>query len=178
MNSRAGGVRGSVCFLLVCVSVPAIGWPAAAQSTATTVILVRHAERESGQGDDPLSAEGRARAETLAYVLRDANVKTVITSGVMRTRQTAEPFARQAGLTPEVLASDKLDTVTERIRGLPGSAVLIVHHSNTVPVLVERLGAKVPPIADAEFDRLIVMTIPADGSPSVVTLRYGAPPAR
>jgi phosphohistidine phosphatase SixA len=165
-------------FVVLLLSVSSVGSLATQASPATTVILVRHAERETGQGDDPLSAQGRARAQALAYVLRDANIKTVMTSGVTRTRQTAEPFARQAGLTPEVLPTDKLDTVAERIRGLRGSIVLIVHHSNTVPVLVERLGAKVPPIADAEFDRLIVMTIPADGSPSVVTLRYGAPPAR
>jgi phosphohistidine phosphatase SixA len=139
---------------------------------------VRHAERETGKGDDPLSAQGRARAQTLAYVLRDANIKTVMTSGVTRTRETAEPFARQAGLTPEVLPADKLDDIAQRIRSLNGSVVLIVHHSNTVPVITEMLGVSIAPIADQEFDRLIVLTIPTTGNPSAVTLRYGPPPAR
>lgn len=59
-----------------------------------------------------------------------------------------------------------------------GVAVLIVHHSNTVPVIAEKLGAKIEPIADQEFDRLVVITIPTTGSPSVVTLRYSPPPVR
>ena len=163
--------------LVLLVSAPSLASPGQTR-TVTTVILVRHAERETGQGDDPLSAQGRVRAQALAYVLRDADIRTVMTSGVTRTRETAEPFARQAGLTPEVLPSDKLDAITERIRSLSGSAVLIVHHSNTVPVIAEKLGAKIEPIADQEFDRLIVMTISPTGSPSVVTLRYGPPPVR
>ena len=167
-----------VVVLVLLVSVSSLAWPAAQTSTATTVILVRHAERATGQGDDPLSAQGRARAQALAYVLRDADIRTVMTSGVTRTRETAEPFARQAGLTPEVLPADKLDAIPQRIRGLNQGAVLVVHHSNTVPVIAEKLGAKIEPIADQEFDRLVVITMPTTGSPSVVTLRYGPPPVR
>jgi broad specificity phosphatase PhoE len=167
--------RVVVLVLLACLSSVE---SAAQTSTATTVILVRHAERETGQGDDPLSAQGRARAQVLAYVLRDANITTVMTSGVTRTRETAEPFARQAGLTSEVLPTEKLDDVGQRIRSRSGGAVLIVHHSNTVPVIAEKLGVSIAPIADQEFDRLIVLTLPSSGSPSAVTLRYGPPPDR
>ena len=164
--------------LILLVSVASVEWSPAQSSTATTVILVRHAERETGKGDDALSAQGRARAQTLAYVLRDANIKTVMTSGVTRTRETAEPFARQAGLTPEVLPADKLDDIAQRIRDFDGGVVLIVHHSNTVPVIAEKLGVSIAPIGDQEFDRLIVLTIPTSGNPSAVTLRYGPPSAR
>ena len=158
---------------------PATERLATAQANAvTTVILVRHAERESGTGDDPLSAHGRERAQALARMLRDTGVTTVITSGLTRTRETAEPFARQANLTPEVIPPDQVDGVVERVRSLAGGTVLIVHHSNTVPVIAEKFGAKIPPIADQEFDRLTVLTIPLSGSPSVVTLRYGASPGR
>lgn len=169
----------SIAIVLVVCAASAAEWTAFAQSNAvTTVILVRHSERESGQGDDPLSAQGRERAQALAHVLRDTGVKTVITSGLTRTRQTVEPFAQHSGLTPEVIPPDKLDAVVERVRSLSGSTVLIVHHSNTVPVIAEKLGATIAPIADREFDRLIVMTIPSSGNASVLTLRYGAPPAR
>ena len=40
--------------------------------------------------------------------------------------------------------------------------------------IVEKLGAgKIPPVHEDEFDRLLIVTIPANGTPSVVTLRYG-----
>jgi hypothetical protein len=52
--------------------------PGATEPT-TTVILVRHAERESGQGDDPISVRGRERAQTLALMLRDAPIRSIIT---------------------------------------------------------------------------------------------------
>lgn len=50
----------------------------------------------------------------------------------------------------------------------------MVGHSNTVPLLVERLGGgKIAPIADSEYDRLIVIVTNLSGKAKVVTLRYG-----
>ena len=142
------------------------------------MILVRHAERSPGEGDVPISASGRERAHALARLLRDTDITTVITSQMMRTKETAGPLAQAKGLTPEVLPADKLDAVVEKIRGLRGQTVLVVHHSNTVPVLVEKLGAATTPIRDDEFDRLVIVTLLPQGAPSVVTLRYGAPLAK
>ena len=151
--------------------------PAAAQpgrtDATTTVILVRHAERAAGEGDVPLSAAGRERAQALAHLLRDAGIRAIITSQMIRTKQTADPLAQQQKITPEALPADKLDAVVEKIKNLHGGAVLVVHHSNTVPTIVEKLGGMIAPIRDDEFDRLVIMTIPAQGVASLVTLRYG-----
>lgn len=146
--------------------------PAAAP---TSVILVRHAERSPGDGDVAISAAGRERADALARLLRDTAIDTIITSHLLRTRETAAPVATQKGITPEVLPADQLDAVVERIRGLRGRVVLVVHHSNTVPSLVEKLGGQTPPIRDDEFDRLVVVTLPPQGAAAVLTLRYGPP---
>jgi len=139
----------------------------------TTVILVRHAERVPGDGDVAISDRGRERANALARLLVDADVQAIITSQMIRTQQTADPIAKLKAIKPVVLPADKLDAVIERIRSMKSGTVLVVHHSNTVPALVEKLGGKTPPIQDDEFDRLIVLTIPPTGSASVVTLRYG-----
>jgi hypothetical protein len=79
---------------------------------------------------------------------------------------------------PEVVPSDKLDAVVERIRRTRGGTVLVVHHSNTVPAIAEKLGATIPAIRDDEFDRLVIMTLPAQRASTVLTLRYGAPAAQ
>ena len=145
-----------------------------ATDAATTVILVRHAERVPGEGDVAISAAGRERAQALAQLLRDTEIRAIITSQMIRTKETADPLARQKGITPDVLPADTLDAVVEKIRGVRGG-VLVVHHSNTVPALVEKLGGATTPIRDDEFDRLVIVTIPPNGAASVVTLRYGAP---
>lgn len=153
----------------------------AAQTTATeaptTVILVRHAERAPGEGDVPISASGRERAQALAHMLRDTTVDAIITSHMIRTQETADPLAQRKQITPAVLPADRLDAVVEKVKSLRGRTVLVVHHSNTVPALVEKLGGATTPIRDDEFDRLVIVTIPPQGTPSVVTLRYGAPSA-
>ena len=49
----------------------------------------------------------------------------------------------------------------------------IVGHSNTVPEIIAGLGAgTVPPIGDAEYDRLFVVTLVDAKSGNVVRLRY------
>jgi broad specificity phosphatase PhoE len=148
------------------------GQPGPPVAASTTVILVRHAERAPGDGDVPLSARGRERAAALARLLVDADIRSIITSEMVRTQQTAAPLAKQKQLKPEILPADKLDAVVERIQAMKGGTALVVHHSNTVPALVEKLGGKTPPIVDDEFDRLILLTLPPGGVPSLITLRY------
>lgn len=161
---------------VLAVILVASSWPAGAQpSTATTVVLVRHAERSAGQGDDPLSEAGQARAQTLARMLRDADVRRIITSDRLRTQQTAEPLAKAKNLRADVVSADKLDAVVEIARQVKDGLVVIVHHSNTVPALVAKLGGSIRPIADDEFDRLVLVTLGGAGPPGVLTLRYGAP---
>ena len=158
--------------LTPCAATLATGQPGPPVAASTTVILVRHAERAPGDGDVPLSARGQERAAALARLLIDTDIRSIITSEMIRTQQTAAPVAKQKQLKPEILPADKLDAIVERIQAMKGGTVLVVHHSNTVPVLVEKLGGKTPPIGDVEFDRLILLTLPPGGVPSVITLRY------
>jgi broad specificity phosphatase PhoE len=147
---------------------------AAQQVPHATIVLVRHAERSTGEGDDPLSMPGQLRSQVLAQLLRDADIRRIIASDRVRTRQTAEPLAKQKNLTVEVIPADRLEAVIDAVRQVKEGVVVVVHHSNTVPALVEKLGGKTTPIADDEFDRLLVITPRDDGPPTVLTLRYGA----
>ena len=54
-----------------------------------------------------------------------------------------------------------------------GKVVLVVSHSNTVPAVIEALAhVQVPPIADPEYDRLYIVTLPVSGVPRVIAARY------
>src|SRR4051794_12280912 len=64
---------------------------AASADAAEVIFIVRHAERETGQGDDSLSAAGQARAEKLARILADEGINYIFTSDRKRTIETASP---------------------------------------------------------------------------------------
>jgi len=57
-----------------------------------------------------------------------------------------------------------------------GQTVLVVGHSNTVPKIVEALGAAAPPpICDQDYDDLYIVSIPSEGKPRLMHARYGEP---
>jgi broad specificity phosphatase PhoE len=150
-----------------------------AQATPETVVLVRHAEKAATPADDPpLTAIGEARAKDLWAAMRDAGVSVVITTQFARTRATGQPTASALGLTPTVVPATSpthIQDVVSEIRKHPGKTVLVVGHSNTVPAIVEALGAKRPSaICDATYDDMFVVTIASDGKASAVHARYGA----
>jgi len=146
-----------------------------AWASAATIVVVRHAERNGGTAPDVLlSPRGEERAKELARVLKDAGLRAIFVTEVRRTQQTAEPTAQQFHLQPIIIPGSDVETLVSRLKALPDDeTVLVVGHSNTVPVIVERLGGTVPAIADTEYDRLIVVVTSAKGKPAVLTLRYG-----
>jgi broad specificity phosphatase PhoE len=146
-------------------------FPLAGQS----VILVRHAERAGGMsGDVPISEAGRCRAEALAKMLADTGITHIYTSEVVRTQQTAAPLAKKLGITPEVIPAKDVDALVEKLRaGGKQGVALVVGHSNTLPEIVARLGGgAVPPIADNEYGRMMIVTVTGPKQATVVTLHY------
>jgi len=142
---------------------------------AATIILVRHAERGSAMTSDvPISPAGEERARALAQVLKNAGIQRIYVTALLRTQQTAAPIAARLHLQPIVIAPDDTDALLSQLRALKeDETALVVGHSNTVPLIVERLGGgKVTPIADAEYDRLIVVVTSPTGKAKIVTLRY------
>jgi broad specificity phosphatase PhoE len=145
----------------------------------TVVVVVRHAEKGTDDPKDPsLSAEGQARAQRLAVALKDLPLTAVVASQFRRTQQTAQPAAQAQGLEVKVKPiGDSVAFARELAHHIrqdhAGHALLVVGHSNTVPDVVEALtGTKPAPIADDEFDRIYVVTLPADGKARFVVLRY------
>jgi broad specificity phosphatase PhoE len=145
-------------------------------ASAATIILVRHADRNSGMSADALlSPAGEERARQLSQVLKDAKIQRIYVTEVRRTQQTAEPIAGRLHLQPIVVAKKDIDALVGQLQKLgDNQTVLVVGHADTVPLIIQRLGGGgVPAFPDSEYDRLTVLVTGARGEAQVVTLRYG-----
>lgn len=146
-----------------------------AQNAPITVFVVRHAEKGPETPDPSLTAKGYQRAGALARVLGDSHLTAAFASEFKRTQETVEPLARAAGLTAVIVPAALPDSLVTLVRALPpGSHVVVASHSNLVHLIVEKLsGIKVPLLADADYDRLVVVTVVPGGKSEAVVLRYG-----
>ena len=146
----------------------------------TTVILVRHAEKQLGTiADPPLSPAGEARADRLAVLLGakldGMPISAVYASEARRTQQTAAPLARRLGLAAQTRPAKDVDGLVSALRDAPaGSASVVVGHSNTVPEVIRELthGKVQVSIAEEEFGAVFVVTASTFGPPSVIRLQY------
>jgi broad specificity phosphatase PhoE len=150
-------------------------------ATTTTIVLVRHAEKQPGTIEDaPLTPQGEQRAARLAQMFGDGDsfgrVQSIYITDTQRSRQTAEDLAQRLNLKPVVVESgSSIDALAKRVLSENrGGLTLVVGHSNTVPQLVAALAHadKVPPIRDEEFDTMYVVTVPTIGRASVLRLKY------
>lgn len=177
------GLRGRFAATLVASFLAAaVAPPAAAAAevadSATTVILVRHTEKNAHPpgGDAGLNTKGLLRARELARVVADARLAAVYVSQYGRARQSGEPAAESLGDSVRVYDANRNDLLADRIRREHrGQAVLVVGHSDSVPELYQALtGARLPTGEGVPYDRLYVVTLPGDGSHTLLRLRYGA----
>lgn len=152
-----------------------LGTPALAQ----TVILVRHAEKADQSADPILSEAGQMRAHSLADRLSDSSIDLILTSSLQRTRLTAAPTAEANNLQTLAVGLEggteaHVADVVIRIKALPQDAtVLVVGHSNTVPLIARALGQATTDMPDCEYDRLLTLRLQGEGVFGVTT-RYGA----
>lgn len=154
-----------------------VAWASIAQG-ATTVLLVRHAEKEASESPDPpLSEAGLRRAEALAHALSEVPLEAVYITQYRRTRETIEPTTAEHDLTPiQRAAADVEGTASAILRAPDGAAVLVCGHSNTVPDLIRALGVETDlTLTEEEYDDLFIVTIDDEGRASLLRVQYGAP---
>ncbi len=143
------------------------------RAETTIVFIVRHAEKAGESGDVPLSPEGRERAEDLAAVLANVDLDTVHSTATVRTRSTAAPAARAAGLPVELYDHTEPGAMLDELL-IEGGTHLVIGHSNTVPDLVRHLGGNPgSEFRHDDYDRLYVLVVPRTGDPTSLRLRYG-----
>jgi broad specificity phosphatase PhoE len=157
-------MKAVALFLLLFVSV-------SIASAQPVVVIVRHAEKATNGGTDPdLSSAGRARADSLARILKDLGITGIFTSEFKRTQETAAPTATSAHLTPTVVAAKDTAALVAKLHQLNGNA-LVVGHGDTIPNLVKALGINVPvTIPDEDYSELFIVTL--GDKPQLFRLHY------
>jgi phosphohistidine phosphatase SixA len=141
----------------------------------SAVVLVRHAEKASNDPDAPLSAQGQQRAECLLRVLKDAGIKRIFVTDTKRTQQTAEPLAKALGIKPTIVPANDPSTLVRGVFYGTGGNALVVGHSNTLPLIIQRVQAgTIPAIGENEYDSLYVLTVMEGSSTPVLKMHYCA----
>jgi len=136
-------------------------------AAALEVVVVRHAEKLADGADPALSDAGRARAQRLAYLLRDAPLVAVYSTDTQRTRQTAKPSADEHGLALTIYnpRMPPAEFIAWLKQNHPQGTVLVVGHSNTAPEIASALcHCEVAPMGETEFDRVMRVRFAADGT--------------
>jgi broad specificity phosphatase PhoE len=167
-----------VVLIIVAVIVGLTGFGCACGGD-TTVVLVRHAETEAGR-DPGLSKAGGQHAEALAEAVKSAGVSAIYVTPFQRTRQTAAPAAAVLGVTTTMFPIDATPEAhaaaiaADILEHHAGECVLVVGHSNTVPLILADLGVSNPPsIAETEYNRLFVAVLRKDQAARLIQATYG-----
>ena len=136
----------------------------------STIFMVRHAEKADATTDPDLSQAGRARAEALAKMLKDANITAIYATEFKRTQQTAAPLAKYLGITVTILPAKNSAALAAKLRASNGNS-LVVGHGNTIPGLINALGiSERINITENDYDNLFVVVL--DKKPRLIRLHY------
>jgi 2,3-bisphosphoglycerate-dependent phosphoglycerate mutase len=150
-----------VAFLSV-VILFACGSAAFAQGKKT-IILVRHAEKETGsmadQNDPPLSAAGVQRAERFRKLAGKFRPGAVYSTDFKRTRGTAEPIAKKRHVEIQTYDPKNNAELIDRIMKSKTKRFVVVGHSNTIPGLANQITKKelFKNLDDAEYGTIWVI---------------------
>lgn len=133
----------------------------------TTVVMLRHAERQSlFEGDSPLAEAGLRRARELVSRLEAFHPAALYTSDLQRTQQTLAPTAAKLALAPRIRAKGGSEALAaEILRDHRGHTVIVCWHHDLMKKLARGLGVKgpVPYWSLDTYDRLWIVRVPARG---------------
>lgn len=143
-----------------------------ATADATTIYLVRHAEKQTSdpQDRDPaLTEAGIARATTAGKILRHIEFTTIYSSDYQRTRDTAKLIKGERAQAIELYDPRDLDAFAKQLKAASADSVfLVVGHSNTTPQLTQLLSDQaIAPIDESVYHHLYRVGIAEDGSSTV-----------
>lgn len=128
----------------------------------TTIILVRHGEKDPNGGDDPgLTPAGKMRALKLAGMFPNAQPDEMYSTPLVRTRETLAPWAEKVGLEIKTYRTADLPDFADQLKAMIGKTVVVAGHSNTTPALANLLlnTDRYKDWEDGVYNKLFVITI-------------------
>lgn len=143
-----------------------------------TFVLIRHAEKDTTDksGDPPLTEEGVKRGARLADIFTDFRIDAVYSTITTRTLYTVDSLCDIKSLPTYPYENKDLKGLVEKVRNsLNEHNVLIVGHSNTIPVLTNYLyGEQVynQIFGDNDYDNIIFIFENIDKSKILLPLKY------
>ena len=139
----------------------------------TTVILIRHAEKQDTE-NPPLSRAGKQRAKKLTDMLSQTEVTAIYSTSYKRTKQTVRPLAKQKGL--EIISYDPFDKsfVDSMLLRQKNGTVVICGHSNTTPLMANLLlgQQRFEQFDESDYGNILIVTVAEKGDAKAVRLRY------
>lgn len=153
MSKMPKSLPSSPIRLIVAVTSLVLALGALPAAALDVVYLVRHAEKTEPWPSEhsvfqPLSDAGRARSEMLAKQLSDRGIAQVYASHTGRSLATGMPLAQASDIPIEAddatIAEAELPAFVAdlRERHADDPAILIVGHSNTIPMVLRAFGAE------------------------------------
>ena len=139
--------------------------------TTTTIILIRHADRNPLQ--ENLTAEGRARAAALPAALVDVSIDAIYSLQIKRNLDTAEPLARERNLQVKII--EESNVAARLVRENPGKVVLWVGNTDNLADIYSALRGEGPP--PVRYGDLFLLKLPDEGPTVVTKSHFGRPPA-
>jgi phosphohistidine phosphatase len=124
------------------------------------VILVRHANAAPGRPDAlrPLTTSGQEAARLLGELLAERRPDAVISSPLLRARETAAALASAAGLTPTVDAGlapgATLESLRAAVEGCGATVIAVGHQPDCSEIVLALTGEErsFPTAGFAELD--------------------------
>jgi phosphohistidine phosphatase len=113
------------------------------------LFLVRHAEAAPGEPDDlrPLTPAGREAARELGQRLAAERPEAVLSSPLLRARETGVAIAEAAGLTPEIderlAPGATADDLRGAVNGRGETVVAVAHQPDCSEIVLALTGREV-----------------------------------
>lgn len=141
--------------------------------TSTTVILLRHADRDEST---ELNAKGRERAQALVAAVSGMGITAIYSPDVARNLDTVRPLAAYLGVeittTPRVSVLAAKDIAKEILSKHAGGVVVYVGNvTGNLYAVYHQLGGT--GTAPEEYGDLAILTVPDQGPVKVERRRFG-----
>ncbi len=135
--------------------------------------LLRHAEKDS-LGN--LSSAGRTRAAQLPQIFQNIKFDRIFSTDVSRTKATAMTVCEAQKVPLELYKKETQQALMEQLMQKKGQKILIVGHSNTIPLLLNVLKKSEKPnfqqLGDNEFNKLFYARGNAIGHSDIEIFEY------
>jgi phosphohistidine phosphatase SixA len=142
-------------------------------STETSIVLVRHAERT--EFTKVLTKKGRVRAQDLVKAAADMNISAIYSPDLERNLDTAMPLAQHLGITITVTPEKSTPLVNQIVEEMldkhSGKTILWVGNVSNLRKMYWRLGGDGE--GPIEYGDLFIMKISENGPVKIVKTHFG-----